>query len=84
MYEKTIEFSVTFKVFDLGDIVEATIPYARLAFLESRKFLCDWPLAVLVAAGAWAKKKRLRYDVAACIANSEFRRALATKTTETT
>ena len=31
----------------------------RLALLESRLFLCDWPLSGLVAAGEWAKKKRL-------------------------
>lgn len=54
----------------------------RLALLESRLFLCDWPLSGLVAAGEWAKKKRLRYAVTACLASSEFRRWGATKSSE--
>ncbi len=54
----------------------------RLALLESRLFLCDWPLSGLVAAGEWAKKKRLRYAVTACLASSQCRRQLAKKSSE--
>lgn len=55
---------------------------ARIAFFEARLFLCDYPLSWLVAAGEWAKKKRLRYAVTACLASSEFRRQLAKKSSE--
>lgn len=62
--------------------IKNPIPCVKLAFIEARLYLCDWPLSGLVAAGEWAKKKRLRYAVTACLASSEFRRWGATKSSE--
>ena len=39
--------------------IKNPIPCVKLAFIEARLYLCDWPLSGLVAAGEWANKMKL-------------------------